>query len=161
MGIFRMALKPEQAQDAQTGQTLPAQPWRSFHPPALSLPKQTLYPGTRRSTGKAAASEEARRYVSHFVGPFALLRDLGERKSPSSGSDFRTTLIEPLSDARTMHGKWRVLVRRGWAGEKSDFFSILLKRSDRYRSRRRTDRETQSVRTAQFIPFTNRSARVS
>jgi len=25
-----------------------------------------------------------------------------------------------------MHGKWRVLARRGWAGEKSDFFSILL-----------------------------------
>ena len=25
-----------------------------------------------------------------------------------------------------MHGKRRVLARRGWAGEKSDFFSILL-----------------------------------
>ena len=27
---------------------------------------------------------------------------------------------------RTPHGKRRASVRRGWAGEKSDFFSILL-----------------------------------
>jgi hypothetical protein len=34
--------------------------------------------------------------------------------------------VEGLSDARTMHGKRRVLARRGRAGEKSDFFSILF-----------------------------------
>jgi hypothetical protein len=34
--------------------------------------------------------------------------------------------VEPMSDARTMHGKRRVSARRGRAGEKSDFFSILL-----------------------------------
>ena len=34
--------------------------------------------------------------------------------------------IKPLSDARTRHGKGRVSARRGWAGEKRDFFSILL-----------------------------------
>jgi hypothetical protein len=34
--------------------------------------------------------------------------------------------VEGLNDARTPHGKKRVLARRGWAGEKSDFFSILL-----------------------------------
>ena len=56
-------------------------------------------------------SEEARRYGPHFVGPFARTIDLGERKNPSSVSDFRTTLVEPLSDARTML---------------ADFFSILL-----------------------------------
>ena len=33
---------------------------------------------------------------------------------------------EPLSDARTLHGKRRGSARQGWAGEKSDFFSILL-----------------------------------
>jgi hypothetical protein len=38
---------------------------------------------TRRSAGKAAASEEARRYVPHFVWPFALVMGLGERKTPS------------------------------------------------------------------------------
>jgi hypothetical protein len=36
----------------------PAQPWRLFHPPALSLPRQTLRPGTRLVPGKAAASEQ-------------------------------------------------------------------------------------------------------
>ena len=45
----------------------PAQPRRLLHPPALSLPRQPLRPGTRRSAGKAAASEAARRYVPHFV----------------------------------------------------------------------------------------------
>ena len=34
--------------------------------------------------------------------------------------------VEPLSDARTPLGERRVSARRGWAGEKSDFFSILL-----------------------------------
>ena len=33
----------------------PAQPRRLLHPPALSLPRQPLRPGTRRSAGKAAA----------------------------------------------------------------------------------------------------------
>jgi len=60
------------------------------------------------------------------VGPFACVIDLGERKSPSSASDFRATLVEPLSDARTPLGKRRISARRGWAGEKGDFFSILL-----------------------------------
>ena len=35
--------------------------------------------------------------------------------------------LEGLSEARTMHGKRRVSARRGRAGEKSDFFSILLR----------------------------------
>jgi len=48
------------------------------------------------------------------VGPFALAKDLGERKTASSASDFRTTLVEPLSDART---------------PLADFFSILLERA--------------------------------
>jgi Zn-dependent protease/predicted transcriptional regulator len=34
--------------------------------------------------------------------------------------------IEDLNDARTMHGIRRVSAHRGWAGEKSDFFSGLL-----------------------------------
>jgi len=50
---------------------------------------------SKRPSGKAAASEEARRYHPHFVWPFARRMDLGERKIPSSAS-------EPLSDARTM-----------------------------------------------------------
>jgi hypothetical protein len=74
----------------------PAQPWRAE---------------TRLVPGKAAASEETRRYVPHFVEPFVRVIDLGVRESPSSASDFRTTLVEPLSDAIT---------------PLADFFSTLL-----------------------------------
>ena len=66
---------------------------------------------SKRPSGKAAASEGARRYGPHFVGPFALTIDLGERQRPSSTSELRKTLVEPLSDARTML---------------ADFCSILL-----------------------------------
>jgi hypothetical protein len=34
--------------------------------------------------------------------------------------------VEDFDEPRTKHGKRRVLARRGRAGEKSDFFSILL-----------------------------------
>jgi hypothetical protein len=50
-------------------------------------------------SSKAEASEEARRTLRY---------------------------VEPLSDARTLHGKRRGSARQVWAGEKSDFFSILL-----------------------------------
>ena len=75
---------------------------------------------TRRSAGKAAASEEARRYKPHFVWPFTPRMDLGERISPASVSDLRKVLfnVEPLSDARTLL---------------ADFFSVLLvDHSNRY-----------------------------
>jgi hypothetical protein len=53
---------------------------------------------------------------------------LGERKSPYIASDLQGLLfnVEDLNDARTLHGKRRVSACRGRAGEKSDFFSILL-----------------------------------
>jgi hypothetical protein len=35
----------------------PAQPRQLLHPPVLSLPRQPLNQGTRRSAGKAAADE--------------------------------------------------------------------------------------------------------
>ena len=41
--------------------------------------------------------------------------------------------VEPLSDARTLLGERCVLAHRGWTGEKSDFFSILLKEDTRGR----------------------------
>jgi hypothetical protein len=34
--------------------------------------------------------------------------------------------VEGLNDARTKYENRRVSARRGWAGEKSDFFGILL-----------------------------------
>jgi hypothetical protein len=50
-------------------------------------------------SSKAEASEEARRTLRY---------------------------AEPLSDARTLHGKRRGSARQVWAGEQSDFYSILL-----------------------------------
>jgi hypothetical protein len=38
----------------------------------------------------------------------------------------RVGYAEDSEEARTLHGKRRVSARRGRAGEKSDFFSILL-----------------------------------
>jgi len=76
-------------------------------------PAQPRRAKTRRSTGKAAASERPRRYPPHFVGPFAIRMDLGERKSPYSASGLREAPlnVEGLNDARTLL---------------ADFFSILL-----------------------------------
>jgi hypothetical protein len=56
--------------------------------------------------------------------------NLGERKSPFSASTSENLIryVEPLSGARTPYGEWRVSARRDRAGEKSDFFSILLNR---------------------------------
>src|SRR6185503_19902072 len=90
--------------------------------PAVSrmLKKATFSPAqpqraqTRCSAGKAAASEEARRYLPHFVRPFTLHMIPGERKTPLSilGSLRRYPHVEPLTDARTML---------------ADFFSILFR----------------------------------
>src|SRR5882672_10942195 len=91
-------------------------------------PAQPRRANTRRSAGKAAASEEARRYKPHFVWPFTPRMDLGERISPASVSDLRKVLfnVELLSDATTPLGERCVLAHRGGAGENRDFFSVLL-----------------------------------
>ena len=54
---------------------------------------------SKRLSGKAVTSEEAKRTLRY---------------------------VEPLSDARTPDGKRCVSTRRGRAGEKGDFFSMLL-----------------------------------
>jgi len=82
-------------------------------------PSQPRCAETRLVPGKAAASEDRRR---NFL----------TRPTPSC----RTALshvghVEDLNDVRTPHGKRRVSARRGWGGEKSDFFSILLKNQHR------------------------------
>ena len=49
------------------------------------------------------------------------------QQGPASEEVKRTPrYVEPLSDARTPLGEKCVLAHRGRAGEKSDFFSILL-----------------------------------
>ena len=101
VGISRTALKPVTSGCSKRPRFSPSQPRRAK---------------TRRSAGKAAVSEEARRYGPHFVGPFALAICLGERKSPSSASDFRKTLVEPLSDARTPLADFFSILLSGWPG---------------------------------------------
>ena len=43
----------------------------------------------KKAVSKAAASEGPRRYMPHFVGPFARIMNLGEQKNPACISDFR------------------------------------------------------------------------
>ena len=61
------------------------------------------------------------------VGRSPLQWFLANGKAPQR-FDLRESLryVELLSEARTKHGKRRVSACRGRAGEKSDFFSILL-----------------------------------
>jgi hypothetical protein len=52
-----------------------------------------------------------------------------QKGCPAVASEGPTRFLgvrEGLNDARTTHGKRRVSARWGWAGKKSDFFSILL-----------------------------------
>jgi hypothetical protein len=55
-----------------------------------------------------------------------LKKAVQQGRSERRGEVVLSSVREPLSEARTPHGKRRVLARRGRAGEKSDFFSILL-----------------------------------
>ena len=87
----------EHQQDAQKG--------RGSHPPNPGAP--------RRAVPQARPQRAKRRGGTYRTscGPFAPRMDLGERISPSSASDLRKTLIEPLREART---------------KLANFFSILL-----------------------------------
>jgi hypothetical protein len=50
---------------------------------------------------------------------------LSSKAEASEEANHTLRYVEPLSDARTQHGKRLVSARQDWAGEKSDFFSIL------------------------------------
>ena len=94
-------------QDAQKG--------HGSHPPS---------PGAARRAVPQARLQRAKRRGGTYhtsCGPFAHTIWSWRTEKPLQDSH-----VEPLSDARTPHGKRRVPARLGWAGEKSDFFSILL-----------------------------------
>jgi hypothetical protein len=55
-----------------------------------------------------------------------LKKAVQQGRSEQRGEAYSVRYGEPLSEARTPHGKRRVSARRGRAGEKGDFFSILL-----------------------------------
>ena len=50
----------------------------------------------------------------------------GKAPTAFSASEKLLLTVEPLSEARTKPGERCVLAHQGWAGEKSDFFNILL-----------------------------------
>jgi len=79
---------------------------------ATFSPAQPRRAETRRSAGKAAASEEVRRYVPHIVcGRSPLQQVLANGKAPLMLPVSEKLNVEPLSEART---------------PLADFFSILL-----------------------------------
>ena len=107
----------------------PSQPWRLLHPPALSLPRQPLRPGTRLVPSKAAGESKPEEVQTALrVGRSPLQMDLGKRISSSTVCRFGEALcnVEDFDEPRTTREKERVSARRGWAGEESGFFSILL-----------------------------------
>lgn len=69
-----------------------AQPWRLFHPLALSLPRQTLYPGTRLIPSKALASGQAEVEVERRVDLLNLSLNLS-LSLPFTLADFFSILL--------------------------------------------------------------------
>ena len=81
------------------------------------------------SSSKAAASEGSKEVqtalrVGRSLPKWVLANGKALPAIPTSEN--LSPYVEGLNDARTLHGERRVSARRGWAGEKSDFFSILL-----------------------------------
>ena len=56
-----------------------------------------------------------------------LKKAVQQGRSERRGEAYFVSYVEPLSEARTLLGRRRVMARLGWAGEKTDFFSILLR----------------------------------
>jgi len=98
-------------------------------------------------TERTRASSSLRKKICEYAG-IALAytsgitgaHHAGSSKRPSSqtavSEEPRHTLryVEPLSETKTPYGKRRAPARRGRAGEKNDFFSILLEKEETWRS---------------------------
>ena len=72
-------------------------------------------------------------YTQHTIGIFHNGAD-GNKAAASEEVKRTLRYVESLSDARTKPGERRVSARRGWAGEKRGFFSILLEAGSRSRT---------------------------
>jgi hypothetical protein len=94
-------------QDAQKVQT--------SHPPNPGAPRRAV------AAGKAAASEEPEAYPLGRT-----VRRIRSTTSVRAAEWGGRVPVEDLNDARTKQGRRRVSARRGRAGEKEDYFSILL-----------------------------------
>ena len=103
----------------------PAQPWRLLHPPALRLPRQPLYPGTRLSPGGVLASLRGSTYRGEPLGDRNHWRGFSVRQDQFKGRTAHTKCGLDLlasSLAAALHGIRRASARQGWAGEKSSLF---------------------------------------
>ena len=85
----------------------------------LAQQKNSLTGCSKRPFSKAAASEGRTP-----LGPFTRCDELANEALWRPDGEAASS-VEGPNDARTKHGKRRVLARRGWAGEKDDFFSSL------------------------------------
>ena len=81
--------------------------------------------------------------------------DLGERKNPSSAPTSEGLLfnVEDSCELSTPPGEKRVSARRGWAGEKSDFFSILFEEPCMIRIRPATEADFSALLQVQQDAF--------
>src|SRR4029077_17838069 len=70
---------------------------------------------SKRLSSKAAGESKPEAYLSSPARPRA-----------AKTARFPRGYVEDFDEPRTTHGNRRVLARWGWAGDKSDFFSILL-----------------------------------
>ena len=112
-----MALMLKQVQDAQKGQT--------SHPPNPGAPRRALSQARPQRAKRRGGTDRTSCGRSPYNGSWRTENPLQCFRPPKILFN-----VEPLSDARTPHGKRRVSARRGRAGEKSDFFSILLDELD-------------------------------
>ena len=95
----------------------------------LISPTQPRRAETRRSAGKAASEskpEEVPTTLRGAVRPCKWILANGKTPPAFPTSENLIRYVEDFDEPRTKHGKRRASARRGWAGEKGDFFSILL-----------------------------------
>ena len=103
----------------------PTRPWRLFHPPAPSLPRQPLYPETRLFPSSVLPSlrgsmcrGEPLGYRNHWR-EFSVRQDQFNRRTAHTKCGLYL-LVSLLAAA--LLGTRRVSARQGWVGEKSGLF---------------------------------------
>ena len=88
--------------------------------------KKVVQQGRRR--GEAGGGTDR---TSWGRSPVQWILANGKTPPALSPSENVNRYVEDFDELRTKHGKRSVSARRGWAGEKGDFFSILLVREFR------------------------------
>jgi hypothetical protein len=79
----------------------------------------------RRQGRSERRAEEVQTALRVGSSPIGWILANGKAPTVLSTSENLNRYVEDFDEPRTTHGKRRVSARLGWAGEKSDFFSIL------------------------------------